>query len=804
MTASGSLKLLSRLLAERKNSGQAPYTLVLGSGGQLSNYQKTRISREVFGHEDSGQLDEHYEKISDMERYFSLRPFLDSKIPAAGFPFLANLIYQGYFETILTCQIDRNLEDALLETKIRSAEYQVLVNGKDDPKQILEATKSPFPRIKIIKVYGDFVTRKFAFSALEIIEYCDNLREVLEECLSRHILVSNLSSRDRDLFRLLPRKGGTMWYAHDKTLVESDSIAPHVKIRKPVIILEEEGQFDNLFGILHNQLLGTSIEAFWEILGMNVSSEGTQVAQFKNLPQLFVQPKEYEDIIRNLDKEHFVIVTGEPHLGKTYTAFYILWTFFGKGFRPNYLPIEELLSPSGRSYTSYHSLLRKYVKDGHIVYLDDPFGKTRFISNEDLISNLHNLIIEAKRYDVRIIISSRINILKQALGFPFPTYIKPLIMSLSSYETEQRRKMIVNYVELYKPNWSKGTDYNPLVETASSVLAAPHNIDLFIRGTVQDENINNAISRVGDFNDLIFELARMIGYKRPHEILFYLTISLLSNRFVSTKECKRLFYEMWNSFEERVTDESQILPWEECIDNFADELMKRINWDGEENVSFYHPVYDEAVTMLLENNSLAINLLSMTVDSLAKDHNPFAREAAARIICRYFASEYPNQILSLSNDQDRDVRSAIASHLWLSLDKIPEEIIKNLSTDLSEIPRKIMSNSIIENWERLPGKLRHECISVLNRDHVDWVKVACIQAFVSNYQPAFGQYLLQMAENENEFIRVVLTNELLTHYRQDFSNLLQKLVTSRDDQARRFFYENVHKVENLRDLDFFN
>ncbi|WP_420640508.1 HEAT repeat domain-containing protein [Candidatus Leptofilum sp.] len=805
MVASDSLKLLSRLLKERKQSGQAPYVLVLGSGEQLSNKQKVEISNDLFGYESFTQLDEYYGKISEIERYISLRPYLESQTPSAGYHYLADLLYQGYFDTVLDCQIDRNLEDALLETKIRSAEYQILINRKDDPNRILESIKSSFPRIKIIKVYGDFTTRRFAFSELEVIEYCDNLREVLDECLAGHILVANLSNRDRDLFRLLPRTGGTIWYAQDSALAESHPVTTHIKIRKPVLISGEGEQFDGLFSILHNQLLGKSIEAFWKMLGMRLTPEGTQVAQFENLPQLFVEPKEYEEIMRNLAEEHFAIVTGEPHLGKTYTAFYILWKFFGHGYRPNYLPIDELISPSGRSYISYHSLLRKYIKNGHVIYLDDPFGKTQFIPNEDLVSNLHNLIIEAKRYDVRILITSRVNILKQALGYPYPTYVKPLIMSLSSYEQEQRRKMIVNYADLYKPNWSKATDYYNLVNEVSSVLIAPHNIDLFVRGTVQDENVNNAISRAQDFNDLSVELARTIANRRVHEILFYLTISVLSSRFISLKECKRLYYAMWNSVKKQGASDAQIfLPWEKCVDNFSDELMKRVNWDGEENISFYHPVYDEAVTLLLQNNLLVINLLSLTVESLAKDNNPFAREAAARIICRYFSVEHTDLILALSNDPDRDVRSAIATNLWLALDKIPKELINKLSTDPSEISRKMMGKSIIEYWEKLPSQLRHESISFLIKDHVDWVKVNCIQAFVSNYKPAFEQYLLRMVESENEFIRIVIANELMTHYQHNFLEILQKLITTREDRAKKFIHENAYKVDNLRVSDLYN
>ncbi|MDY7077102.1 MAG: hypothetical protein SXV54_09285 [Chloroflexota bacterium] len=797
---SANLTLLSRLLRERRQAVQPPYVLTIGSGHQFDLEHRKRIARSVVGSEDINALDTAVGGFSEMERYLVLRQHVQEAKPSPGYQYLVDLIRHGYFDLILTCQIDRSLEDALLDAQIRSADYISLVNGQDEPARIRDTLRGIVPRIKVVKVYGDLTLQKFAFTSDEAMRFCDQLGSILREYLAGHILIVNLAPRDRDVLRQLPGEGFTVWYVGEGGLDEALATCPHLKARNPIIIDGEEARFDAFFEALHTQLLGRSLEAFWEIVGITGVQEKLSNTQFTQLPELFVPPQEYDETLDILEREHLAVIIGEPHLGKTYAAFHILWRLFAQGFRPMFLPVDELTSPSGRSYVSFQTFLRKYLKDGHAVHLDDPFGKSRFLPNEDLISNLHSLVIEAKRANVRVLVTSRSSILYQAVGKPVPPYLKPLVMSLSSYTLDQRKDILRRYVELYKPSWAESRQWESVLEMVPAILVAPHNIELFVRGTVSCEDIADAISRAQDFNDLRVELGRMVAGLESHEILFYLTISALSSRFLPAQECKRLYYAAWDTARKRVALHSRVfMPWEGCMHRFGHQLISRLNWDGEPYYSFYHPVYDEAMTRTIEHEPKIRSLWSVALGVLGRDSNPFARRAAARDICQYCPAEHWELVIDLSNDADRDVRAAVAASIWSTLDHEPWDIIEKLAQDPSVLPRRAISKPLIQHWNQLPEDTCQRCLTTLLADRVEWTRLALAQELVACYRETFKAALVEMATEENEFIRVVLANELLTHYTDDFLDILRELTAARDDLARKLVAENAQRLAGLTD-----
>jgi hypothetical protein len=268
----GKIRSLANLMKSRKESGEKPYILLLGSGASTESgapsFQDI-VERVVEDHGGEGaaslsadeQLEKFYELwqgFSEAERYNILnRPFRDLT-PSEGYRYLAGLVNRGYFDVILSTNCDTLLEDALNESGLRSSQFQVMVNGVDKEEQIRRQMEFPTPRVKLIKLHGDLNSRNFAFAPEEIWEFHREIHAVVEGLLSRDVLLVGHNMQDNDINQAIRAEGGAIWYIRSEELRASEPIWGMMSARKckDNAISGDYGSFGRFFQRLYRGVTG--------------------------------------------------------------------------------------------------------------------------------------------------------------------------------------------------------------------------------------------------------------------------------------------------------------------------------------------------------------------------------------------------------------------------------------------------------------------------------------------------------------------------------------------------------------------
>ena len=265
------VRSLATLIRHRSEADEPPYVLVLGAGASLaSGASSTAQIVDTVVEKHGGQnptdlsweekLDIFYEvldSVSAGERYLILSRHLKGVDPSPGYRHLVTLVKAGCFDLILTTNFDLFLENALMDARLRSQDFTVLINGQDQEEQIIKALKYPTPRIKILKLHGDLNARIFAFTPEEVFQFTERIEQALTDILNGDIVVVGHSLRDDDLNRCIRANEGALWYVNPAEPSMADFAGRAILARGTPdhIISGKLGRFDDFFAWLRLELL---------------------------------------------------------------------------------------------------------------------------------------------------------------------------------------------------------------------------------------------------------------------------------------------------------------------------------------------------------------------------------------------------------------------------------------------------------------------------------------------------------------------------------------------------------------------
>ena len=291
------IRLANLMIKKKKTEGAAPFVLVLGSDAAPLSMEK--IEEEVL--KVDGLTEQEIEKLSTTERtdnfkrawnklagdadarFACLADSFASQIDQwkyqqkkQGYLGLANLIKYGYFDVVLTTNIDTFIEDALTEIGLTRRDYQILINGVNSTEQIQREIGYRIPRIKIIKLHGDLYSRVFAFSFEEVFRFSKEIETILENYLSTSVLMVGKRSIDEDINRCIPAQGGTFYYVNIEHPPLGTPIYNAIQVRNSNVICGEEGNFSSFFLSLSQQLL--NLEKYSEV-GVDVTKISDEQAE---------------------------------------------------------------------------------------------------------------------------------------------------------------------------------------------------------------------------------------------------------------------------------------------------------------------------------------------------------------------------------------------------------------------------------------------------------------------------------------------------------------------------------------------
>jgi hypothetical protein len=228
------------------------------------------------------------------------------------------------------------------------------------------------------------------------------------------------------------------------------------------------------------------------------------------LDQVFVPPVQYEDAASLLADEHVVFIFGDPHMGKTFCAFQLLWKDFRDRGRE---PIWQRAPVGGSTANAdLHALL----VPGASIYIEDPFGRTAPLDDiEALLQSLRRLLLEAKRRDVHVVISSRTSVLQATITEHLRENVISLSQELlleSSYDDESLAQIAKCYLASYAPRWAEASDAEAIAIEIAGALRAPHNIQAFLSATRVLGESEEALALLPQFEDIVGELANAIAH----------------------------------------------------------------------------------------------------------------------------------------------------------------------------------------------------------------------------------------------------------------------------------------------------
>jgi hypothetical protein len=251
------IKLLAELMRSRRESGESPYVLILGSGPAmtLGSGSMRRVVKSITGGTDLKDYYDTLNGLSSLERSVILRKHFAETDVSSGYRRLAKLVEEEFFDVIFTTGLDPFLEKALAEGK-ETANFAVIICGLQSSVEtldILERTKS---RIKIVKLHGDIRSRSFAFTPSEISRLGSEAELVLSRYLTRDLIIVGHGSHDYDINRAIEGEGGAIWYVEQDPPAVENSVYQAMRARgtQTNIISGEFGMFDRFFDALYSEL----------------------------------------------------------------------------------------------------------------------------------------------------------------------------------------------------------------------------------------------------------------------------------------------------------------------------------------------------------------------------------------------------------------------------------------------------------------------------------------------------------------------------------------------------------------------
>lgn len=242
-TKNGSVENLVSILARYSGTGAKPYVLFLGAGVSIPSGLPSGTGLVDAVLNDSGygsqiEDDKHrqevrwsrfqavWDNLGREGQETTLRKLLTSSRENSGLKCLAELIRDGYFDFVLSTNIDQLLEQHVIRAGVPQDQFVVTVASVMRPEIIGDVLTRKFGK-HLLKLHGDLAHREWAFSPRELYRFTGSLQTRLEDFLKdRDVILVGHSLHDEDVLEWLSfptsLPGHTLWY------VNRDPIPEHI------------------------------------------------------------------------------------------------------------------------------------------------------------------------------------------------------------------------------------------------------------------------------------------------------------------------------------------------------------------------------------------------------------------------------------------------------------------------------------------------------------------------------------------------------------------------------------------------
>ena len=422
------------------------------------------------------------------------------------------------------------------------------------------------------------------------------------------------------------------------------------------------------------------------------------VSDIQKQKNFFVETDAYRKALDCLEKNHALIITGNPGVGKTITSNMIVLYYASLGYRVKYTTNQSDLKALKKSLS-----IDKNIKE--IIYIDDCFGQAYFkmkdSQSDELISLIKYVNLSSNKL---LLMNSRVTIFQEAKersNSLFESFEEKecniFILNMEGISDLEKAKIFYNhlyfknidkeYFEDVKRNKNylkivKHINYNPrIIETVCRKS--------FFDPIVPSEYSNVILSNLNNPQN-IWNDEYEYKLEKPDRI-FLTTLYSLSD---STVEIEMLRY----CYENRIIREKDI---DTTVDQFNQSLkrlnngfVKIIDNHGKKLISVTNPSVNDYLSNRFENNSAEkqniienfIHIRQMASMVTSIKYNLWAKEIVKKHQCNYFI--YDNE----------DQRLAFIANYTSRFDIMDEYYISDIQKYFSNPKSFYLSNKFPETY----------------------------------------------------------------------------------------------------------
>ncbi|WP_315108259.1 hypothetical protein [Clostridium intestinale] len=314
--------------------------------------------------------------------------------------------------------------------------------------------------------------------------------------------------------------------------------------------------------------------------------------------EVFVETKIYYEALKAINKNKVIIISGEPGMGKTSTAYQIGIYFMQNKEYTNFFWVKSIDDIYSAQSTS-----------GKKVIIFDDFWGSVFQESSYQGRDEQRLaqIIERTRagYDCILILTTREYILKQ--GFEKHADFKEIIekykleCKLEKYSDKEKLKIFFGHLKKSRLNWQQTEAlFNEHKEIIKHANYNPRVIEMFLKQVDINENKYECVEKFWCYLECPENFLSSIFNNLSKESKLLSIVLLTLTKPISYKKLKIVYYRCINQVGEIIDKKS----FQECIDELEKTLIKSVYIEQEKDIAikFQNPSIKDFLYAYLRNN----------------------------------------------------------------------------------------------------------------------------------------------------------------------------------------------------------
>ncbi|MCD4800282.1 MAG: hypothetical protein K8R01_01660 [Methanococcoides sp.] len=422
-----------------------------------------------------------------------------------------------------------------------------------------------------------------------------------------------------------------------------------------------------------------------------------------------------------MKKDRIIFISGTAGYGKTYTTIRLLWEWYNKGYTPKWIAGKE--EKQRENVRDKLANIDAELKPRHIIYFEDPFGRTTYERRDDLKEKINNIInsIENKT-DVYSIITSRKDVFEQFEKESYSVeeirrFEQQLNIIKPSYDYNKRINILEKWADEKECEWIKDEKLKKFVNYSlidEKILPTPLNIHDFVIATIKTKNrreLEQYLDKYSKEGEKAFadEIKGLYYSGRKDRVLF------LSFIFVSENFMFNFIQEQYEDMKlEHYEDLKKILFEEHRVKR---ELPRHTMREKRGRLTFSHPSYSKALPYVLEDSGCQ----RIFCDVLKKLVN---KKLAARYTLKAISENFDilpkntvNELLLKLVDRDELAEDLI--EVIIANFNVLSQNVQNLLFKFAN--NKVEANyivwAIVMNFNNLPSKIQNILFELADKEY---------------------------------------------------------------------------------------